>query len=79
MKLNIENQKRTRIRKANKNVNSYITTIPIDLLRLTDLQENDFIIWDYKLNVDKNKLDVSIEFKKADEIDAPDEVDAEDP
>ena len=75
MKLKINNTKETTIRKANQKINSYITTIPIDIIKLTELEANDKIIWHYNINPESNELNITIDFKKATSTDE----DAEDP
>ena len=64
MKINIttNKEKQTRIRKPNPNVNSYITTIPAELIKLLDLSENDNILWKYEIK--NNELKLEVEFKK---------------
>ena len=76
-------QKKVKIRKPKKDVNSYIVTIPNLLMTLNDYDEHDYLLWDYRINFDTGNIDVKVDFIKADEVDdkpdAVDNHDAEDP
>ena len=61
LQIEIDETKETKIRKVNKNKESYVTTIPIDLIKLLNLSVNDKIIWKYKTKGTDLIIDVSFE------------------
>lgn len=59
-----ENEKITKLRKATKKSKSLITNVPIEIVRLIGLTDEDTIKWSWKLN-DKNEYEFKITFEDA--------------